>query len=126
MKEPVDLSPLGTAREAIDGNCPTRSPDSSAAREQDLLCWYRKIRGPLKSLYNVEDEVGLIAWDLTRCQVGLGLIDQQALMLLILTILVHLRQGSTRIPLRGPEGVAIRLDLASRLLKGIEPIPGTA
>ena len=93
--------------------------------EQDLLCWYRKIREPLKALYSVEDEIALIAWELARWQDGLELIEQQALILLVLTVLIHLRHGSTRIRLRGHEGRSIRLDLASRLLKGIEPVPGT-
>ena len=47
------------------------------------------------------------------------------MILLVLTVLVHLRQGSTRIRLRGQEGRSIRLDLASRLLKDIKPVPGT-
>jgi exodeoxyribonuclease V alpha subunit len=125
MTQPLDLSPLGTAREAVVGASPAPLPGSAAAAEQDLLCWYRKIREPLKALYGVEDEVALIAWELARWQDGLGLIEQQSLILLVLTAMVHLRQGSTRICLRGQEGRTIRLDLASRLLKGIAPVPGT-
>ena len=93
--------------------------------EQDLLCWYRKIREPLKALYNVEDDIAIIAWELARWQDGLELIEQQALILLVLTVLIHFRQGSTRIRLRGDEGRALRLDFADRLLRGIEPSSAT-
>jgi exodeoxyribonuclease V alpha subunit len=125
MKRSFDLSPLGTAREAIADGRPVAATDSSAGLDQELLDWYRKIREPLKALYSVEDEIALIAWELARWQDGLGLFEQQALILLILTVLVQLRQGSTRIRLRGEEGRSICLDLASRLLKSIEPVPGT-
>jgi exodeoxyribonuclease V alpha subunit len=125
MKSPLALSPLGTAREAIAGPMPAPLPGSPAGSEQELLAWYRKIREPLQALYNIEDEIALIAWELIRWQNDLGLIEQQALLLLVLTVMVHLRQGSTRIRLRGPEGRFIRLDLASRLLKGIEAAPAT-
>ena len=54
----------------------------TAASEQDLLDWYRKIREPLKALYSVEDEIALIAWELARWQDGLELIEQQAVILL--------------------------------------------
>jgi exodeoxyribonuclease V alpha subunit len=120
-----ELSPLGTAREAMIGAIPTRRDGNATASDQDLLAWYRKVQVPLQALYSVEDEVALIAWELVRWQDGLTLFEQQALLLLVLTVLVHLRQGSTRIRLRGAEGRLVRLDLASRLLKGIEPVPAT-
>ena len=108
----------GHGARGIASASPAPVPGSTAASEQDLLGWYRKIREPLKALYNLEDEIAFIAWELARWQDGLELIEQQALILLILTVLVHLRQGSTRIRLRGQEGRSLRLDLASRLLKG--------
>jgi exodeoxyribonuclease V alpha subunit len=124
MKKALDLSPFGTAREAITGASPAPLAGSLAASEPELLSWFRKIREPLKALYNIEDEIALVAWELARWQDGLGLSEQQALILLILTVLVQLRQGSTRICLRGEKGRSIRLDLASRLLKDIEHAPG--
>ena len=93
MKRPLDLSPLGTAREAICGASHSPLPASPTASEQELLCWFNKIREPLRTLYNVEDEIGLIAWELARWQEGLELIEKQALILLVLTVLVHLRNG---------------------------------
>ena len=121
MNGQVDLSPLGTAREVVDGASLPPLSDVATASAQNLLNWYRTIREPLKAFYNLEDEVALIAWELARWQDGLGLIEQQAVMLLILTVLVHLREGSTRILLRGDIGRARRRELAERLLKGIEP-----
>jgi exodeoxyribonuclease V alpha subunit len=91
-----------------------------ASIDQQLWDWCKKIREPLKAQYSADDECALIAWELARWQDGLLYTEQQALILLILTVLVHLRQGSTRIRLRGPEGRLMRLDLAARLLKGIE------
>ena len=65
----------------------------------------------------------IIAWELARWQDGLELIEQQALLLLMVTMLIHLRQGSTRIGC-AERKAAVRFDLASRVLKGIEPAPG--
>ena len=124
MKKALDLSPFGTAREAITVASPAPLAGSLAASESELLSWFRKIRERLKALYSIEDEIALVAWELARWQDGLGLFEQQTLILLILTVLVQLRQGSTRICLRGEKGRSIRLDLASRLLKDIEPVPG--
>ncbi len=51
--------------------------------DQELLsAGSGKIREPLKALYNVEDEIALIAWELARWQPGLGLIERQALIML--------------------------------------------
>ena len=49
MKGPLDLSPLGTAREAIAGASPASLPESAGPSEQALLSWYRKVREPLKA-----------------------------------------------------------------------------
>ena len=125
MKRLFDLSPLGTAREAIAVTRIIPPPDHSAASEQELLNWYRQIREPLKAQYSIEDEVALIAWELARWQDGLTLIEQQAVILLVLTVLVQHRQGSTRIRLRSEKGRSIRLGLARRLLEEIKPTPGT-
>ena len=126
MNAQVDLSPLGTAREVVAGGGIPPSLDASDLSALDLLDWYRTIREPLKAFYNLEDEIALIAWEWPAGRTGLGLIEQQAVMLLILTALVHLREGSTRILLRGEVGRSRRLDFADRLLKGLEPMPATA
>ena len=123
MSGPVDLSPLGTAREAVlDANLASL-PEGAAAADQALLTWYRKIREPLKALYNLEEEIVLIAWELSRWQDGLDLVERQAAMILILAVLIHLREGSTRIRLKGGPGPSVLLDLAARLLKGQDPPP---
>ena len=101
-----------------------RSPERRI-RPRPPVAGSRKSREPLKALYSVEDEIALIAWELARWQPGLGLLERQALILLVLTVLVHLRQGSTRIRLRGDQGRSLRLDLASRLLKEIDSSPAT-
>ena len=112
MKRSFDLSPLGSAREAITVSA--ISPGRSPASEQELFDWHCKIRELFKSLYSIEDEVALLAWELARWQHGLMPTEQQAVILLVMTVLVQLRQGSTR----------VRLDVASRLLKEIERTPG--
>jgi exodeoxyribonuclease V alpha subunit len=125
MKRPVDLSPFGTAREAVAGEYASSSGGGQSASETYLWNWYSRIREPLKTLYNVEDGTAMIAWELARWQEGLGLFERQALILMILTALVHLRGGSTRIRLRGTAGRLLRLDLAERLLSEIPPSPHT-
>ena len=71
-----------------------------ADSELALLDWLEQLREPLKTLYNLEDEISYIAWELARWQEGLALRERQALILLILSALIQLRQGSTRIALR--------------------------
>jgi exodeoxyribonuclease V alpha subunit len=93
-------------------------PDS----EITLLDWLEQIREPLRMLYNLEDEVTFIAWELARWQPGINLIERQAVIMLILMALVHLRMGSTRIALHGEKGKALRLDFASRLLGDVEAV----
>ena len=64
MKKALDLSPFGTAREAITGASP--APLVGSLAESELLSWFRKIREPLKALYGIEDEIALIVWELLR------------------------------------------------------------
>jgi exodeoxyribonuclease V alpha subunit len=100
MKPVVDLSPLGTAR---------------LKAEDPLLAWLGPVRERLASLFGIEPEVSYLAWEVARWPADLELEERQALVLLILTALIALRQGSTRLPLRGDSG---RLDIACRLLDG--------
>jgi exodeoxyribonuclease V alpha subunit len=117
MKGPLELSPLGTAL-AVVGNGSIPEPEVA------LLEWLRQVRENLKACYNIEDEVGFLAWELARWQPELKLADRQVLILIILLALVQTRLGSTRLALRGEPGRVFRLDLTSRLLAGVKPISG--
>jgi hypothetical protein len=97
MKGSVDLSPFGTAREAVASESSPPSPGCTSTSARAILCWLRKFREPLRALYNLDDEIACIAWELARWQEGLEVGEYKALILLILSALVHLRQGSTRI-----------------------------
>jgi exodeoxyribonuclease V alpha subunit len=116
MKGPIVLSPLGTAREGI-------GVSGQPVAELDLLSWLGQVREQLKTLYNLEEEVAFLAWELARWQPGLEAGERQALILLILTALIQERQGSTRIPFRSSEGRSLRLKLAQGLLgpDGLSP-----
>ena len=128
MKGPIELSPFGTAGRPSRAWVSAAGSGSTSASvpepEVALLGWLGQVREPLRTLYNLEDEIAFIAWELARWQPGINLVERQALILLILTALVHLRLGSTRIALRGEPGRALRLDLARRLLSGVEPKTG--
>jgi exodeoxyribonuclease V alpha subunit len=128
MKCPIELSPLGTALAAVANVSSTCKPSSSSPSvpepEIALLAWLGQVREQLRALYNLEDEVAFIAWDLAHWQPGISLVERQALILLILMIHVHLRLGSTRIAWHSEQGLALRLDLAGKLLKNIKPTTG--
>jgi exodeoxyribonuclease V alpha subunit len=99
MKAAVDLAPLGSARPPVS---------------DPLLAWLRPVQETLGSEFAIEPEVALLAWELARWPAGLDLEERKALVLLALGALVALRQGSTRLPLRGEES-RLRLDLTQRL-----------
>ena len=130
MRSSLELSPLGTARAgvlpagmaALAGTLPGCGLDP----ELGLLQWLLHVRRRLRELYNLEDEVAFLAWELARWQPGISLLQRQAMILLIITVQVHLRLGSTRIAWSGEQGDAIRLSLATNLLSGLEPIAGFA
>jgi exodeoxyribonuclease V alpha subunit len=124
MKGSVDLSPFGTAREAVASETLPPSPGCTSTSAREILCWLRKVREPLRALYNLEDEIAYIAWELARWQEGLEVGEYKALILLILSALVHLRQGSTRIAWRDEEGHSFHHELVGRLLGAIQPEPG--
>lgn len=119
MKGPIVLSPLGTAREGI-------GLSAQPAAELDLLGWLGHIREQLRTLYNMEEEVAFLAWELARWQAGLDSDERQALILLILTALIQDRQGSTRIAFQSPEGRALRFKLAKGLLGPVGLTPSQA
>src|ERR1700678_624764 len=103
MKPVVDLSPLGTAR---------------LKAEDPMLAWLGPVRERLASSFGIEPEVSYLAWEVARWPADLELEERKALVLLILTALIALRQGSTRLSLGGDPGRAVRLDVACRLLDG--------
>ncbi len=118
MKPVVDLSPLGTARAGAK-NASTLLTD-----DEVLLNWLAPVRERLASEFSVDEEVVFLAWELARWPAGLEVEERQALALLALTALIELRQGSTRLPLRGEEGREVRLDVAHRLLDDALAGPG--
>ncbi len=116
MKGSIELSPLGTARQGI-------GVSEQPVGEVELLRWLGHIREQLKTLYNLDEEVAFLAWELSRWQPGLEADDRQALILLILTALIQEGQGSTRIAFRSPEGRTLRHKLARGLLGSDGPSP---
>ena len=110
MKPVVNLSPLGSARAGA------KDAPSLPEEEEALLHWLGPVKERLASAYAIEEEVVFLAWELARWPAGLNVEERQALALLALTALVELRQGSTRLPLRGEEGREVRFDVARRLL----------
>jgi len=122
MKGPIELTPLGTARAAIviGGLAASSTSASIPAPEIAILGWLGQVREALRTLYNLEDEIAFIAWELARWQPGITLLERQALILLILTALVHQRLGSTRIALRDEQGRALYHDLARPLLSSVK------
>ncbi|MHC5544503.1 exodeoxyribonuclease V subunit alpha, partial [Singulisphaera rosea] len=102
MKPTHPLSPLGTARTAFSVHGETIDDESV------ILDWLSLVRERLGTLYNFEDEVPFLAWELVRWQSGLTLDERRAMILLVLSALVHAREGSTRIPLLGEAGRAFR------------------
>jgi exodeoxyribonuclease V alpha subunit len=124
MKASFALSPFGTARAAVAGGerASLAGVPAPSEREIALLDWLEQLREPLKTLYNLEDEIAYIAWELARWQEGLAPRERQALILLILSALIQLRQGSTRIALRsGADDQSRRIELVKGILGGVQP-----
>ena len=124
MKNSMALSPFGTARAAIAVGDHANDADVGApsAPEIAFLEWVEQLREPLKTLYNLEDEIVYIAWELARWQEGLAPRERQALILLILSTLIQLRQGSTRIALGSKaDNQSRRIELVKGLIGGVEP-----
>ena len=118
MKKSIKLSPLGTARRALDNEGSV--PEQDAA----LLDWLGQVREQIGALYNLEEEILYIAYELARWQMGINLVEREALILLILVTLVQMRQGSTRIALHDDAGRAVWVELAERLLGGVHRATG--
>jgi exodeoxyribonuclease V alpha subunit len=128
MKSSIALSPFGTARAAVAGRDPSGAAGTGipSSAEIALLAWLEQVREPLGTLYNLEDEVAYIAWELARWQDGLAPRERQAVILLILSALIQLRQGSTRIALRvGDDGHAPRTEFITKILAGVQPSAGS-
>jgi exodeoxyribonuclease V alpha subunit len=126
MKSSIALSPFGTARAAVARGNLASGIATPACPETALLDWLEQLREPLKTLYNLEDEIVYIAWELGRWQEGLVPRERQALILLILCVLIQLRQGSTRIALRrAHDRHSLQIELINGILGGIEPKAGS-
>jgi exodeoxyribonuclease V alpha subunit len=125
MKSAFTLSPFGTARAAAAGSDQASAVGIGSlpsGPEIAFLEWVEQLREPLKTLYNMEDEIVYIAWELARWQEGLAPRERQALILLILSALIQLRQGSTRIALRsGGDGQSRRIELVKGLIGSVQP-----
>ncbi len=124
MKGPIELLPFGTARMGVTQ---ADSPSVSGADDESemvLLGWLAQVRVQLRTQYNMEDEISYVAWELARWPDKLAVDERQVLILMILMVLLHLREGSTRLALRGAHGRSLCLSLASGLLKDVQPVPG--
>ena len=116
MRPLTELSPSGTARAVVTTVGSAGDDDATA-----LLAWLRPVRERLAASFNLEEEVGFLAWELARLPEGLNREERASLLLLALTALIALRQGSTRLPFRDR---AVRLEIARQLLEEEGPIPG--
>lgn len=116
MRPLTELSPLGTARAAVKSGSPSENDDGAS-----LLAWLRPVRERLAASFNLEEEVAFLAWELGGLPDGLSREERASLILLALTALIALRQGSTRLPFRDR---ALRLEIARQLLGEEGPIPG--
>jgi hypothetical protein len=124
MKSSIELSPFGTARAAVAGGDQASGArvGSPSGSEIALLEWLEQLRVPLNTQYNLDDDIAYIAWELARWQEGLAPRERQALILLILSALIQLRQGSTRIALRsGADDQTRRIELVKGMLVGVQP-----
>ena len=124
MKNSIVISPYGTACTAIlrRDSASFSAGNEPSSPETNLLDWLEQLREPLKALCNMEDEIVYIAWELARWQEGLAMRERQAVILLILSALIQLRQGSTRIALRGgADDQSRQMELIRGILGGVQP-----
>jgi exodeoxyribonuclease V alpha subunit len=101
----MKLSPFGTARDRfaqLRGEAPVGDELARFARRIDV------------SRHDVDDEMVFVATELVRWQPGLSADDRRALALLLMSSMLSVRQGSTRLPL---EGAPLR-ELAASILPG--------
>jgi exodeoxyribonuclease V alpha subunit len=84
------LSPLGTARERLLSR-PGKARDEQLRLHQ------------LLTSYNLGEEAGYLAWEVCRWVDGLTAAEERTLFLVVLASIVNLHQGSTRLPVRGPQ-----------------------
>lgn len=90
MKRPHPLSPGGTARELL--------LTSPGAAQQD-----RTRALALLSACNLGEEASYLAWELCRWVDGLNADEERLLYRVTLASIINLHQGSTRLPVRGPQ-----------------------
>lgn len=88
----MTLTPLGAARLRFGQAAPGPR-------------WPSELRDRLRE-HDLGDEALYLAWELARLAPALSADEQQALELLVLASLIAVRQGSTRLPVSGDDGVA--------------------
>ena len=92
------LTPHGTARQRIfDG--PRDEELRSAPR------FPNELRAALRE-HDLGEEMLMFAWELARLTPGLSALEERALLYLGVSSLVNARQGSTRLPVSGSEGLS--------------------
>jgi exodeoxyribonuclease V alpha subunit len=120
MKEQKPISPMGTARLRFEEGRPSAQPVEQLEPLLQHLC--SAVR-----LFNLEEEVVWLAWELMKETNQLSKEERAALLLLVLVCLINLKQGSTRLPVvqqAGSAGLAELLDvLLADLPDGIISFP---
>jgi exodeoxyribonuclease V alpha subunit len=91
MKAANPLTPLGTARVRF------LEAKAGGVLVDDLEPLLQHLCGAVR-LFNLEEEVVYLAWELMKELQQLAREERPALLLLILVALINLRQGSTRLP----------------------------
>ena len=98
-----NLVPTGTARDAVLAlRRDVPGPRLQPAFPRDLLAG--------ASAWEDGPELLQLAWELARCAPEASPQEQRALVLLAFAALAGLREGSTRIPVRGPLAEALQRD----------------
>lgn len=103
------LSPFGTVRSAL-------LQDKVEAGQQDLEAFLVHLMSRLR-LFNLEEEVVQIPYEMVGWQSGLDLKERKSLILLVLCALINLQQGSTRLPIGGAEERWYLLSMLDTLIK---------
>lgn len=91
MSRPLPLSPGGAAHERL----------THAGRPQHVARASRVAE--VLGSYNLGEEASYLAWELCRWVSGLSAAEEQLLEQVVLASIVNLHQGSTRLPVRGPQ-----------------------
>ena len=97
MNGQIRLSPFGTVRSLVDAEGP------AVSGPEDLSEFFTHLMSRM-GIFNLEEEIVHIPYELVRWQDGLSDLERKSLILLGLVTLINLEQGSTRLPLDTTEG----------------------